>query len=340
VFVLDATTRTLEVLLDAAPATSQLPVVATYADTAFAGANPWVPGSSNALTNGVTAVTVVAAPAASAQRQVEQLTVRNDDTAARVVTLQYNDNGTRRKVLTPTLLPGEVLQYTHAGGLCTLAADGSKKVTWSAPLISQGGGFLRANADGSLEASPAAGKNLTLDSGDLLLPSAGRLGWSTDLFLRRDGAGVLSQRDGANPQSLRLYNTYTDASNGEWVEVSWQAGVCYFRTNQNGTGQSRSLLFGTTGSGTLAFNCGGTDRWYLIGAGHLWAAANNAYDVGASGFLPRNVFCGGALATGVKAGVAADADVNTPTDGMLRVDSTNGRLYVRVNSTWKYAALT
>jgi hypothetical protein len=294
-FVLDATTRTLEVLLDAAPATNQLPVVVTYADVSFGGATPYLPASSNAVTNGTTAVTAVAAPAASTQRQVEELTVRNDDTAARVVTLRYNDNGTFRKILTPTLQPGETLEYTHAAGLRTLAADGSAKFTWAGPRIAQGGGAVQVNADGSVEVAPAAGKNLTLDSGDLILPAAGRLAWSADLFLQRDGAGLLAQRNGAAQQAHRVYNTFTDASNGEWLDVAWVSGVCNVRTNQNGTGSSRSLSFGTTGSGTLAFNCGGTDRWYVIGSGHLWAAADNAYDVGAGGFAPRSVYAGTSL---------------------------------------------
>jgi hypothetical protein len=254
VFVLDATTRTLEVLLDAAPATSQLPVVVTYADTAFGSATPWLPASSNVLTSGTTAVTACAAPPASTQRQVEELTVRNDDTAARVVKLRYNDNGTPRNILWATLQPGETLEYTHAAGLRTIA-DGAVKVQWTAPGISQGGGFVRVNADGSVEASPAAGKNLTLDSGDMVLPSAGRLAWSTDVFLQRDGAGVLSQRNAANAQALRVYNTFTDASNGEWGAVRWNANVLEVGAYANGTGALRNVAF--VGAGAYTYSGGG-----------------------------------------------------------------------------------
>jgi len=55
---------------------------------------------------------------------------------------------------------------------------------------------------------------------------------------------------------------------------------------------------------------------------------------------PRNGFFAGAVATGVKAGAAIDGDITNPTDGMIRIDSTNGRIYVRYSGAWHYAALT
>jgi hypothetical protein len=32
--------------------------------------------------------------------------------------------------------------------------------------------------------------------------------------------------------------------------------------------------------------------------------------------------------------------VTPPTDGMLRIDTTNNRLYVRIGGVWRYATLT
>lgn len=48
------------------------------------------------------------------------------------------------------------------------------------------------------------------------------------------------------------------------------------------------------------------------------------------------------VGTGVThAGAVSDADfAETPDNGMLGVDTTNSRLYIRVGGTWKYAALT
>ena len=48
------------------------------------------------------------------------------------------------------------------------------------------------------------------------------------------------------------------------------------------------------------------------------------------------------IGTGVTAaGAVSDDDFPaTPDDGMMGVDTTNDRLYIRVGGTWMYAALT
>ena len=57
-------------------------------------------GSNNGVSNGTTAVTLVAAPAASTSRMIPRygLSVFNADTAAAQGYLQLNDNGTIRKI--------------------------------------------------------------------------------------------------------------------------------------------------------------------------------------------------------------------------------------------------
>jgi hypothetical protein len=78
--------------------------------------------------------------------------------------------------------------------------------------------------------------------------------------------------------------------------------------------------------------------------GSLEPIADNTVDIGgASGGTnrrPRNILAAGALATGGKPGIPVDADVSQPFDGMLRLDTTNHRLYVRDGGVWRYAALT
>jgi hypothetical protein len=86
---------------------------------------------------------------------------------------------------------------------------------------------------------------------------------------------------------------------------------------------------------------GTTNGWQFTPSSNFIAETDNAYDIGASGGAnrPRNVFIAGAVTTGVKAGPAIDGDVSAPTDGMLRVDSTNSRLYVRVGGVWLFTQL-
>ena len=64
-------------------------------------------------------------------------------------------------------------------------------------------------------------------------------------------AGVLTQRKGTNAQAYRVYNTYTDAANGEWGGLDWQttANVLTIGTQANGTGGLRGVRINTAFGG-------------------------------------------------------------------------------------------
>jgi hypothetical protein len=55
--------------------------------------------------------------------------------------------------------------------------------------------------------------------------------------------------------------------------------------------------------------------------------------------IVQHAFLGG-IAVKTKAGVPTDADMEDPMTGGMILDTTNSRIYFRVNTTWKYAALT
>lgn len=126
--ILDATTKSLEIDLDGAVATTQLPFQANFVDVTTTA---YTPGQNDGATNSTTAVTLVAAPAASTQRQVKLLTVYNADTASAIVTVQYNNNATLRTLVKITLAVGSTLVYTDGEGW---------RVITSAGQISSGGG--------------------------------------------------------------------------------------------------------------------------------------------------------------------------------------------------------
>jgi hypothetical protein len=120
--ILDATTRKIQIVLAAAVAANQLPVVANYVDTT---ATATTPGSQNAASNSMTAVDVVAAPAASTQRIVQSMSIQNADTANATVTVRYNDNGTTRDMVKVLLNPGQSLVYTARSGWQVVTATQS-----------------------------------------------------------------------------------------------------------------------------------------------------------------------------------------------------------------------
>ena len=107
--ILDTTTKSLEIKLAGAPATTQLPWVVNYVDRLSSTQAVSALGNNNGATNSGTAVTMLAAPASGHTRQVVGLSVPNVDTAAVVLTLQYNDNGTLRIIYSATHAVGDNL---------------------------------------------------------------------------------------------------------------------------------------------------------------------------------------------------------------------------------------
>lgn len=124
--ILDAVTKKLQIVLGGAITSAQLQVNVSWADTA-AGAT-FVPGSNSAVTNSATPVDIVAAPAASTQRQVKELTVQNTDTAAATVTVQTVDGANTRQNIVVTLSTGETLFFA-AGQWGVLGVTGGIKNT-------------------------------------------------------------------------------------------------------------------------------------------------------------------------------------------------------------------
>jgi len=108
--LLDAITKTLEVVLGGAPAANQLPFTVNYVDLdgSFTISSA---SETDGVTNSITAVTMLTAPVANHTRQVKFLSVYNADTVQAKIIIQINNNGTKRILCSPTIQPGETLQY-------------------------------------------------------------------------------------------------------------------------------------------------------------------------------------------------------------------------------------
>jgi hypothetical protein len=75
-----------------------------------------LPGSASGVTNGVTSVPVVPAPAAGFCRRILSIQLNNADTGAITPNWTINDNGTNRVVFKGTRATLEQANYTFAGG--------------------------------------------------------------------------------------------------------------------------------------------------------------------------------------------------------------------------------
>lgn len=124
--VLSSTTDNLQVVLNAAHTSAALQCMASWRDITTTA---YTPGRTRSTTNGTTDVNIVAAPASSTQRVVDFLSVYNSDTAAKTVTIKYDDNGTEAILWKGALAVGETLLYTDNLGFQLLDLNGVPKTT-------------------------------------------------------------------------------------------------------------------------------------------------------------------------------------------------------------------
>lgn len=70
---------------------------------------------SKVSSNGVTAATLVSAPAANTIRNIDSMAISNQDSITHGVYVQIDDNGTDYIIASYTLAPGECLMYESGG---------------------------------------------------------------------------------------------------------------------------------------------------------------------------------------------------------------------------------
>lgn len=169
---------------------------------------------------------------------------------------------------------------------------------------------------------------LTITSGasgaGLTLTVAGG-GSNESLILTTKGSGVIEQRNATTAQTLRVYNTYTDASNYERADFAWASNSVFIQTNQAGTGTARNLVIGTVGAANFSIRTNAALRWTVNASGHFLPESNNTYDIGASGAKPRNVYIAGSLDAGF--GLFKAASGAAATSRVLTVESSTVDLF-------------
>jgi hypothetical protein len=155
-----------------------------------------------------------------------------------------------------------------------------------------------------------------LYTGGVKLASNSSIGWcatspdgNPDTILLRDGeTDHLAMRRTTNGQKFSVYGTYPGAAWERFTITAPTSGNVLLGTYKGTGGIARGLEIQTDG----------VSRWTISTAGHFLAAADNSYDIGASGAnRPRNVYVGSSLFTGSGIG----AGVYHPTFGGLAFQS-------------------
>lgn len=123
--ILATTSDVIRIITSAAPA---LDVHASYVDNQTATATPYTPGRTNTAIASATTTTVLAAPAASTQRQLKHL-ILSAKGGANTVTVQLFDGATAYQLFFATLATGETIEYEDLAGWFVRDATGALKTT-------------------------------------------------------------------------------------------------------------------------------------------------------------------------------------------------------------------
>ena len=147
------------------------------------------------------------------------------------------------------------LMDLQVGGSSMLKVDKSGNTTIAGALYAHGGSSVLTTA--YLQLGNSAGR-INFNSNIIHVQTATGLGWF-DLPLWRDAANTLAQRNGINPQSFRLYNTYTDTVSAfERLNIKWDANVLKLGTEKGSTGGlGRAIELQTDGTTRMTITSAG-----------------------------------------------------------------------------------
>jgi hypothetical protein len=119
-----------------------------------------------------------------------------------------------------------------------------------------------------------------------------------DTLLARDGANTLAQRNGTAPQVNRVYNTFTDANNGEWFDESWNvvSNVVTLAARANGSGTVRRIdIVGTKTNDSPCAGCVGEVISAVVAAGTVNLATGSSANVTSVSLTAGDWDCAGAI---------------------------------------------
>lgn len=228
--VLDATTDSLEVVTTS---TSAIDYDCNWTDNTTSA---FTPGDSTGQITTATTTTVVAAPASSTQRNIQNCTFRNAGTVNNTVTIQKDANSSNRTKYSATLAASESIRLDQSGTFSVVNAGGSLR-TQSAVDRGYNGKTYAWQKVGTAKDSAGYWYNYSKDAGfpGASVPGApGLNGWTTDCSTATNaaepaGAAQVGSHLLQDPATGNLYLTQVEIA-GSFAETVQLIDVLWYNT--------------------------------------------------------------------------------------------------------------
>lgn len=117
----------MQAVLGGAVSATQPDVVVSYRDVGNPDRAEFEPGTKVSTTNGATPVDICDAPGSATVREIDFISIRNNDSASVTVTVRLNNDGTSYKLIRVTLATLEHLYYSHVAGWYVIGTRGQLK---------------------------------------------------------------------------------------------------------------------------------------------------------------------------------------------------------------------
>lgn len=205
---LDKATRSLRAVLAGAVAATQPDVVVSFTDKGSSIGRGFDQRAKLSTTNGATPVTICDAPNATTIREIDFVSIRNNDSASVTVTVSILDGSTSYSLITATLATLEHLHYSAMTGWIAIGTDGriktkvaSSAVPWETPgtigsTTPNTGAFTTLTASGTITRGSAGATNGgTIESGNSpvsIRQTFGTDGTGWQYRLAKNQAGVIT----------------------------------------------------------------------------------------------------------------------------------------------------
>lgn len=193
----------------------------------------------------------------------------------------------------------EVLDFVGSAAQGDILYRGA--VSWTRLGAGTNGHFLQTQGAGANPQWAASSASPGGSSGDIQYNNAGAFGGS----ILKQGTNLIEQYNSTNAQSHYLYNTRTDASNYERLEIKWSSNVATLELTKAGSGSNRSMVVRALSSmmidstlSSILFQIGGVNKWQIDTGSVFGPFADNAVDLASSGTRIRNGFFSGYVRTG------------------------------------------